>query len=137
MQAAKFCLSEVKLGLLPAVISPYVVEAIGIRAARRYFLTAEIFDAAEAHRLGLLHEVVDDVHHLAEARDKLLDRILKNAPGAIADSKNLIYTVANQEISEDLIATTASRIAARRATDEGREGIAAFFEKRDADWRVE
>lgn len=137
VRAAKFCLSEVKLGLLPAVISPYVVEAIGVRAARRYFLTAEIFDAQEAYRLGLLHEVVDDVHHLAEARDMILDRILKNAPGAIADSKDLIYLVANQEISDDLVAETADRIAARRATDEGQEGIAAFFEKRDANWRVE
>jgi len=132
--AAKFCLSEVKLGLLPAVISPYVVEAIGVRACRRYFMTAEVFDAEEAHRLGLLHEVVEDVHQLAAARDKILAQIGKNAPGAMADSKALIYDIAGRPIDQSVINETASRIAARRKTDEGVEGITAFLEKRKPSW---
>lgn len=136
VKAAKFCLSEVKLGLLPSVISPYVVEAIGIRACRRYFLTAEVFDAVEAHRLGLLHEVVEDVHHLAEARDQLLEQIMKNAPGAMADSKDLIYTVADRPIDQNMIEETAERIASRRATDEGKEGVEAFLEKRKPVWHT-
>ena len=134
--AAKFCLSEVKLGLLPAVISPYVVEAIGVRACRRYFLTAELFDAVEAHRLGLLHEVVEDVHHLAEARDRLLDQIMKNAPGAMAESKELIYAVTDRPIEQEVIEETAQRIAARRATDEGKEGVQAFLDKRKPKWHI-
>jgi methylglutaconyl-CoA hydratase len=134
VKGAKFCLSEVKLGLLPAVISPYVVEAIGIR--RRYFQTAEVFDAIEAHRLGLLHGLVDDVHQLAGARDSLLEQIGKNAPGAMADSKDLIYTVANRPIDNTVIHETAARIAARRATEEGVEGITAFLEKRKPSWFI-
>lgn len=136
VKSAKFCLSEVKLGLLPAVISPYVVEAIGIRACRRYFLTAEVFDAEEAHRLGLLHMLVEDVHHLAEARDVLLDQISRNAPGAMADSKDLIYTVADRPINHDVIDETAARIAARRTTDEAIEGIQAFLDKRRPSWTL-
>ena len=136
VKAAKFCLSEVKLGLLPAVISPYVVEAIGVRACRRYFLTAEIFDAEASHRLGLLHEVVEDVHHLAEARDEMLDKLIKNAPGAMADSKDLIYTVAGKPIDQDIVEETADRIAARRTTEEAAEGITAFLEKRKPSWHI-
>jgi len=134
VKSAKFCLSEVKLGLLPAVISPYVVEAMGVRASRRYFQTAEVFSADEAYRYGLLHELVDDVHELAHARDEILKRVMANAPGAMADSKNLIYTVAGRPIDQELIGITASRIASRRKTDEGREGISAFLEKRKASW---
>ena len=134
VKAAKFCLSEVKLGLLPAVISPYVVEAMGIRAARRYFLTAEVFDAEVAHHYNILHEVVEDVHALAHARDTILEKVMANAPGAMADSKDLIYTVANKPINQSLINETADRIAARRATDEAKEGVTAFLEKRKASW---
>ncbi|GLQ07727.1 enoyl-CoA hydratase-related protein [Sneathiella chinensis] len=134
VQEAKFCLSEVKLGLIPAVISPYVVEAIGVRACRRYFLTAEIFDAEEAYGLGLLHEVVPNVHDLAEARDRILERVMANAPEAMADSKDLIYTVAGRPIDQDVVSETADRIATRRASDEAKEGITAFFEKRKANW---
>lgn len=134
VKSAKFCLSEVKLGLLPAVISPYVVEAMGVRACRRYFLTAEVFSAETAHHHGLLHELVDDVHDLAHARDNILKQVMANAPGAMADAKDLIYTVANLPIDQDLVAVTASRIAARRKTDEGKEGISAFLEKRKAAW---
>ncbi len=136
VRAAKFCLSEVKLGLLPAVISPYVVEAMGPRACRRYFQTAEIFDAEEAYRLGLLHEVVEDVHLLAEARDRLIDQIMRNAPGAMADSKDLVYTVAGRPIDNHIVRETAERIAARRATDEGKEGVQAFLEKRKPEWHI-
>ena len=134
VKAAKFCLSEVKLGLLPAVISPYVVEAMGIRAARRYFLTAEVFDADVAYHYGVLHEVVDDVHALAHARDKILESVMANAPDAMADSKDLIYTVANKPITQSLINETADRIAARRTTEEAKEGVTAFLEKRKASW---
>ncbi|WP_169568574.1 enoyl-CoA hydratase-related protein [Sneathiella limimaris] len=136
VKAAKFCLSEVKLGLLPAVISPYVVEAIGIRASRRYFQTAEVFDAETAYRLGLLHELVEDVHDLAHVRDELIAQIMGNAPGAMADSKDLIYTVADRPIEQELINETADRIASRRATEEAKEGISAFFEKRKPSWKT-
>ncbi|MAL79829.1 MAG: hypothetical protein CMN55_12085 [Sneathiella sp.] len=132
----KFCLSEVKLGLIPAVISPYVVEAMGARACRRYFQTAEMFDGETAHRLGLLHELVDDVHHLAEARDKLLDQIVKNAPGAMADAKDLVSTVAGRPIDSHILRETADRIAERRASDEGKEGVQAFLEKRKPHWHI-
>ncbi len=134
VKSSKFCLSEVKLGLIPAVISPYVVEAMGIRACRRYFLTAEVFGADVAKENGLLHEVVDDVHDLAEARDRLLNQFRVNAPDAMADAKDLIYTVAGRPIDQDVIAETADRIAARRTTDEAKEGITAFLEKRKASW---
>jgi len=134
VKSAKFCLSEVKLGLLPAVISPYVVDAMGARACRRYFVTAEMFSAEEAHHYGLLHELVDDVHDLAHARDRLIKQIMANAPGAMADSKNLIDTVAHKPIDDAIIEETARRIAARRQTEEGKEGVAAFLEKRKASW---
>ena len=134
VKASKFCLSEVKLGLIPAVISPYVVEAMGVRACRRYFLTAELFGADEAHHNGLLHEVVEDVHHLAEARDRVLKQLRANAPDAMADAKDLVYTVAGRPIAQDVINETADRIAARRTSDEAKEGITAFLEKRKAAW---
>jgi methylglutaconyl-CoA hydratase len=134
VRSAKFCLSEVKLGLIPAVISPYVVEAMGVRACRRYFLTAELFSAEKAFQNGLLHELVDDVHDLAHARDKILDQLRANAPEAMAASKDLIYAVAGQPISQAVINETADRIAARRKSDEAKEGITAFLEKRKASW---
>ncbi|MCM0021173.1 MAG: enoyl-CoA hydratase/isomerase family protein [Tagaea sp.] len=134
-QTATFCLSEVKLGLIPAVISPYVIRAMGARAARRYFLTAEIFDAAEARRLGLVHEVVPP-DALDGALDALLAKLLAAGPTALAECKALIARVAEGEIDAAMIADTAARIARVRVSPEGREGIAAFLAKRKPAWRA-
>jgi methylglutaconyl-CoA hydratase len=130
---ASFCLSEVKLGLIPAVISPYVIAAIGERASRRYFLTAEPMDAPEALRLGLVHEVVAD-EALAQRGQELAAVLLKNGPQAMAEAKKLIAAVADHPVDAELIADTATRIADRRASPEGREGLTAFLEKRTPGW---
>lgn len=130
---ASFCLSEVKLGLIPAVISPYVVEAIGSRASRRYFQSAEVFDAAEAHRLGLVHEVVAE-DELAGAAERLVGALLKNGPGAMAAAKELVVRVSSGPIDETMIRDTAERIAGARASAEGKEGLGAFLEKRKPLW---
>ncbi len=132
---AVFCLAEVKLGLIPATISPYVVEAIGARAARRYFQTAEPFDAAEAHRLGLVHEVVAD-DALDATVGRLVAALADAGPEALAESKRLVALVKNRPVDDGLIAETARRIAERRASDEAREGVSAFLEKRDPAWRL-
>ena len=131
---ASFCLSEVRLGLLPAVISPYVVAAIGSRAARRYFLSAETFDAAEAYRVGLVHQIVADDHELAAEAERMVTRLLANGPGAMAAAKNLIAAVAGRHVDDALIADTAGRIADQRSSPEGREGLSAFLEKRRPAW---
>jgi len=136
VKSASFTLSEVKLGLLPATISPYVVRAMGYRAARRYFLTAERFDAAEALRNGLVTELVDDEAALEAAGARYVELLRMNAPGAVADSKQLIFDVIDRAIDDDLVAMTAARIADRRATDEGREGIAAFLDRRKPSWKA-
>ena len=133
---AVFCLSEVKLGLIPSVISPYMLAAIGARAARRYFLTAERFDAAEAHRLGLVHEVVS-ADDLAAAGDRLTDYLLAAGPGATGKAKQLIAQVTGKPIDQELKEETARRIAEARASAEGQEGISAFFERRKPDWPTE
>lgn len=130
---ATFALSEARLGLIPATIGPYVIEAIGARQARRYFLTAERFDAAQAQRIGLLHEVV-----AADAIDTrigaLIDALKAAGPSAQLECKALIRGVAHRPIDEDVIAGTARHIAAVRASPEGREGIAAFLGKRAPAW---
>jgi methylglutaconyl-CoA hydratase len=131
--AAAFSLSEVRLGLIPAVISPHVIAAIGERQARRYFLTAERFDAAEALRIGLLHAVVEE-GQLDAALNAILDQLLKGGPKALAAAKSLIASVANRPIDRGLVEDTAERIARIRVTAEGREGIAAFLEKRPPAW---
>lgn len=128
-----FCLSEVKLGLIPAVISPYVAAAIGSRATRRYFLTAERFDATEAHRLGLVHEVVKPEELNARVA-RLSHLLLQNGPLAMASVKALVSEVALSYLDDDLIADTAERIAEIRASDEGREGLSAYLEKRKPNW---
>ena len=130
---ASFCLSEVKLGLIPAVISPYVVEAIGVNQARRYFLTAERFNAQTAQQIGLEHEIVSG-DELAARGQEMANTLLANGPDAIHAAKNLIYAVANRPISNDVIDDTAHRIADQRASAEGREGVGAFLEKRPANW---
>jgi len=133
-EGVHFALSEVRLGLIPAAISPYVVKAIGDRAARRYFLTAERFDAQEARRLGLVHEVA-----AAEALDAGVDAIVglltANGPNAVREAKRLVRDIDGLPIDDVLLADTAGRIAAVRASPEGREGVAAFLEKRKPSWR--
>ena len=133
VDTAHFCLSEVKIGLIPATISPYVIRAMGARAAQRYFLTAERFAAAEAHRIGFVHEVV-----AADALDTKVDEVLKNilaaAPGAVGEAKRLWRDVAGQPITEALNHETVARIATLRASDEGREGLKSFLEKRKPSW---
>lgn len=133
-KAALFSLSEVKIGLMPATISPYVVSAIGARAARRYFTTAERFSAERALALGLVSEVVSDDGALDDAVETLVAAILGNSPAAVAASKALIFEVADQSIDENLIELTCQRIAEIRASDEGQEGLSAFLEKRSPAW---
>jgi methylglutaconyl-CoA hydratase len=131
---ATFALTEVKLGLIPAVISPYVIAAIGQRASRRYFLSAERFSAVEAHRLGLVHEVVPP-GDLAAAGERVLAALIECGPSAQTAAKELIRAVAYRVADDEVAASTAQRIAAIRASAEGREGIAAFLEKRKPCWR--
>jgi methylglutaconyl-CoA hydratase len=138
---AKFSLSEVKIGLIPATISPYVIDAIGSRAARRYFTTAETFNADTALQLGLLSDVVAQ-ESLDESVDTLVDHILANSPSAVRAAKALVFDVAETRHSshgcnnEALISMTCERIAAIRVSKEGQEGLSAFLEKRPASWSV-
>jgi len=130
---ALFCLSEVRLGLIPAVISPYVVAAIGERAARRYFLTAERFSAHQAEHLNLVHEVVEQ-DSLDATIDTLCQRLLDAGPAAISAAKDLIFSVSRQPTHAAIIDDTAQRITDTRASDEGQEGLSAFLEKRAPNW---
>ncbi len=132
-EGASFALSEVKIGLVPATISPYVIRAIGERAARRYFVTGERFKADEALRIGLLSEVVAE-ELLDERIDKLVTAILGNGPEAVRAAKDLITSVAGQPLSDDLIEDTCARIAHIRVSEEGQEGLAAFLDKRAPAW---
>lgn len=133
--AASFCLTEVRLGLTPATISPYVVNAIGARQARRYFTSAEVIPASRALELGLVHEVVQ-AEELEAARDRVLAALLQGAPGAQADAKDLVFLVEGQAVDAALSAETSRRIAARRASAEGQEGLGAFLAKRPPAWRI-
>ncbi len=133
-QNASFALSEVKLGLIPAVISPYVVAAIGERAARRYFLTGERFTATEAWRLGLVHEVRATEAEMDEAIGAIVDAMLAASPAAQKEAKDLVRAVANRALTSEVVQDTAERIARIRSSPEGREGVAAFLEKRRASW---
>ena len=130
---AKFCFSEAKLGLSPATISPYVLRAIGERQARRYFLTAEVFGAEEAYRIGLL-TLLTLTEKLDTAIDELVKHLLAGGPRAHAQIKQLIRSVSHRAVDEALSAETAKRIAEIRVSPEGREGIASFLEKRKAAW---
>ena len=131
--AAAFCLSEAKLGLLPGTISPYVIRAMGEQASRRYFTTAERFSAAQAHALGFVHELCS-----AEALDAKVDEIVAalcaNGPMALRACKQLVQDVAGRPLDEALRAETARRIADIRASDEGREGVQSFLNKRKPSW---
>ena len=133
-EAANFCLSEAKLGLLPATIGPYVVKALGEQASRRYFTTAERFSAAQAHALGFVHELVS-----AEALDaklaEIVAAVVANGPAAVKACKQLVQDIAGRPIDTALRSETARRIADIRASVEGREGVQAFLAKRDPSWR--
>lgn len=133
VDTASFCLSEAKLGLIPATISPYVIKAMGESAARRYFLTAERFDAREAHRIGFVHDVAaaDELDARAAA---LAETLANNSPNAVREAKKLVREIAGQPVTEGLLEDTAGRIAAIRASFEGREGVASFLEKRRPSW---
>jgi methylglutaconyl-CoA hydratase len=132
-QDATFALSEARLGLIPAAISPYVIEAIGARAARRYFLTAERFTAAEAYRLGLLHDLVLP-EELDPRINELLGYLVTAGPRAQGECKTLIRAVAHRPVDARVIGDTARRIARIRASPEGKEGVAAFLAKRKPAW---
>jgi methylglutaconyl-CoA hydratase len=130
---AKFCLSEAKLGLSPATISPYVMRAMGERNARRYFLTAEVFDAEEAYRIGML-SILASRENLDLVVSALVQDLLAGGPEAHAKIKALIRSVAGRRPDDALVAETAKQIAEIRGSPEGKEGIAAFLEKRKASW---
>ncbi|WP_326541134.1 enoyl-CoA hydratase/isomerase family protein [Pseudorhodoferax sp.] len=134
-EGAHFCLSEARLGLMPATIAPYVIRALGEQASRRYFITAERFSATQARALGLVHEVA-----AAEALDAALDAVVAalvaNGPAAVKAGKKLVQDLAGRPIDATLRDDTARRIADIRASDEGREGVSAFLGKRDPCWKV-
>jgi methylglutaconyl-CoA hydratase len=134
LQSAMFSFSEAKLGLIPAVISPYAIAAIGERAARRYFLTAERFDAAQARRLGLVHDIATSAVELDDKVAQVVEALLACGPVAQRESKELIRAVAHRPVMSEVIQDTAERIARVRASPEGREGVAAFLEKRKPAW---
>ncbi|NRA61056.1 MAG: enoyl-CoA hydratase/isomerase family protein [Psychrobium sp.] len=133
---ASFCLSEVKIGLIPAVISPYVVAAIGQRQAQRYFLTAERFKADKALSFGLVHEICDGLtaNDLSEAAAPIIESLLLNSPAAMTQAKELIAFVSNQAIDDELIRGTSQRIASIRVSAEGQEGLTSFLDKRCPNW---
>ncbi len=136
LKSASFRFSEVRLGLTPATISPYVIEAIGPRWAKALFATAETFDGAYAEKIGLTQYTVETPQALDEMAEYLCKITLQNAPGAVADAKKLVRDVAGETIDDHLLRETAKRIAARRASEEGKEGLAAFLERRKASWDV-
>ena len=133
VDTANYCLSEVKLGLIPATISPYVIRAMGARAAHRYFLTAERFGAQEALRIGFVHEVVT-AEQLDAKVDELVKALISASPNAVRACKKLVLDVAEREINAALIAATVEGIADIRASDEGREGVQSFLQKRKPSW---
>ncbi|MDO9482143.1 MAG: enoyl-CoA hydratase/isomerase family protein [Hydrogenophaga sp.] len=134
VDTATYCLSEVKLGLIPATIGPYVIRAMGARAAHRYFLTAERFSAPEAHRIGFVHELVNSPDALAAKVDELAQALASASPAAVRACKKLVQDVAERDIDAALIAATVDGIADIRASDEGREGVMSFLQKRKPSW---
>jgi methylglutaconyl-CoA hydratase len=133
-ESMHFCLSEARLGLLPATISPYVMRAMGEQAARRYFITAERFSAAQAREMGFVHELVAP-DALDAKVDEIVALLVANGPAAVKACKRLVQDFAGHEITPELRAETARRIADIRASDEGREGVQAFLNKREPAWR--
>ena len=137
VRTATYCLSEVKLGLIPATISPYVIRAMGARAAHRYFLTAERFSADEAQRIGFVHELVDadEGGEALDARvNELAQALVSASPAAVKACKRLVQDVAGRAIDAALIAATVEGIAEIRASEEGREGVQSFLQKRKPAW---
>jgi methylglutaconyl-CoA hydratase len=134
VRSATYCLSEVKLGLIPATISPYVIRAMGARASHRYFLTAERFSAEEAHRIGFVHELVDSAEALSEKTHELAQALVSASPAAVKACKRLVQDVAEREIHDTLIAATVQGIADIRASEQGREGVQSFLQKRKPAW---
>jgi methylglutaconyl-CoA hydratase len=134
MANARFSFSEVRLGLIPATVSPYVVAAIGPRRARRLFSTGEIFDAERAREFGLVDEVVADTEAMEAAKARIATTMLACAPGAVEESKRLVGEVAYVEIDHGLMQHTAKRIAAQRVGDEGQAGVRAFLDGRKPPW---
>jgi methylglutaconyl-CoA hydratase len=134
VDTARFCLSEARLGLIPATIAPYVIRALGEQASRRYFTTAELFDCATALRLGLVSEAVSD-DKLDVTVQQLAEALCANGPHAVRACKQLVQDIAGRALDDLLIEDTASRIARVRASAEGREGVASFLEKRAPTWR--
>ena len=130
---AKFCLSEVKLGLIASMIGPYVIKAMGEARARRFFLTAEAFDAAEAYRIGFVHELAP-ADELDATVNAMLGHLVMASPNAMSETKQLIRDVVGRPIDDELTRDTASRLARVRASDDAQEGISAFFEKRKPRW---
>ncbi|MDV2860608.1 enoyl-CoA hydratase/isomerase family protein [Psychrobacter sp. CAM01] len=133
VKIANFCLSEVRLGLAPATISPYVVRALGVRASHRYFLSAEVFDAKKAHQLGFIHERVSE-EALEDAVATFCAKMVKNSPDAVRTCKQLLHDIAGAPISDELIADTVKGIADIRSSTQGKEGVQAFLQKRKPDW---
>jgi methylglutaconyl-CoA hydratase len=131
--AATFCLSEVKIGLVPATISPYVIAAIGERAARRYFMTAEPFNAQSAKSVGLVSEVID-AEHLDNQVNLFIETLLANSPEAVKAAKQLVFDIGTQCIDQNLIDHTCKVIAGIRVSEQGQEGLKAFLEKRKPKW---
>jgi methylglutaconyl-CoA hydratase len=136
VDSAQYCLSETRLGLIPATISPYVIRAMGARAAHRWFLTAERFSAAEAHRIGFVHEVVPASQLDAKVLE-IATALVNAGPQAVKACKQLVHDVAGHEITPGLISRTVEGIADIRASDEGREGIRSFLEKRKPGWLLQ
>lgn len=133
VEEAQFCLSEVKLGLIPATIAPYVIKAMGEQASRRYFLTAERFTAATALHIGFAHEVVAGAALDAKVAE-IVQALVNNSPAAVRQAKTLVREVAGRPVDDALVDDTAARIATIRASEQGREGVASFLEKRKPAW---
>ena len=135
VRIANFCLSEVRLGLAPATISPYVIKALGARASQRYFLSAEVFDAKKARQLGFVHERVSE-ESLDDAVAVFCDKVVKNSPDAVKTCKRLLHEVTGAPITDELTAATVKGIADIRSSEQGKEGVQAFLQKRKPDWLI-
>lgn len=133
-EGAQFCLSEVRIGLIPSIIAPYVINAMGLRMARRYFMTAERFDAAAAYRIGFAHEVAPK-GGLDAALGKIIAAVRDGAPKAQGRGKKLMLDIVGRPIDDALIQLTVQQIAEARASDEGKEGLSAFLNKSEPGWR--
>lgn len=132
---SRFCLSEVKIGLTPATISPYVLAAMGQRAARRYFLSAEQFSAQEAKHTGLVSEI-STLEELDQTVNKLCSKLLSNSPQAMSGCKELISDFSNKAIDHTIVEDSCQRIASIRTSEQGQEGLSAFLEKRKPNWSI-